>query len=41
MNSLEFTIIKNLVTNDEYRRQVYPYLKKDTLRVTTIHYCLL
>ena len=29
MNSLEFTIIKNLVTNDEYRRQVYPYLKKE------------
>ena len=29
MNSLEFTILKNLVTNDEYRRQVYPYLKKE------------
>ena len=28
MNSLEFTILKNLVNNDEYRRQVYPYLKK-------------
>ena len=29
MNSLEFTILRNLVTNDEYRRQVYPYLKKE------------
>ena len=27
MNSLEYTIIKNLVCNDEYRRQVFPYLK--------------
>jgi len=27
MNSLEFTILKNLVCNDEYRRQVFPYLK--------------
>jgi len=29
MNSLEFTILKNLVFNDDYRRQVFPYLKKD------------
>ena len=29
MNSLEFTILRNLVTNDEYRRQVYPYLKTE------------
>ena len=27
MNSLEYTIIKNLVCNDEYRRQVFPYLE--------------
>ena len=27
MNSLEFTILKNLVCNDEFRRQVFPYLK--------------
>ena len=27
MNSLEYTIIKNLVCNDEYRRQVFPYIK--------------
>ena len=27
MNPLEYTIIKNLVCNDEYRRQVFPYLK--------------
>ena len=27
MNSLEFTILKNLVYNDEFRRQVFPYLK--------------
>ena len=27
MNSLEYTILKNLVCNDEYRRQVFPYLK--------------
>ena len=29
MNSLEYTILKNLVCNDEYRRQVFPYLKVD------------
>jgi replicative DNA helicase len=29
MNSLEFTILRNLVYDDTYRRQVYPYLKKD------------
>ena len=29
MNTLEFTIVNNLVTNDEYRRQVFPYLKKE------------
>ena len=28
MNSLELTILKNLVNDDLYRRQVYPYLKK-------------
>jgi len=28
MNSLEFTILKNLVNHDDYRRQVFPYLKK-------------
>ena len=29
MNSLEFTILNNLVTNDQFRRQVFPYLKKE------------
>ena len=29
MNSLEFTILNNLVTNDQFRRQAFPYLKKE------------
>ena len=29
MNSLEFTILNNLVTNDQFRRQTFPYLKKE------------
>ena len=29
MNSLEFTILNNLVTNDHFRRQAFPYLKKE------------
>ena len=29
MNSLEFTVLNNLVTNDQFRRQVFPYLKKE------------
>jgi replicative DNA helicase len=29
MISLESTILKNLVFRDEYRRQVFPYIKKD------------
>jgi len=29
MNSLEFTILNNLVSNDQFRRQVFPYLKRE------------
>jgi hypothetical protein len=36
MNTLEFTIVNNLVTNDEYRRQAFPYLKVDYFESDTV-----
>ena len=36
MNTLEFTIVNNLVTNDEYRRQAFPYLKVEYFESDTV-----